>query len=59
MQSFDMVHAPTGALLTVFLTSQEIHGQLEDGYEIIAYQDLGGRIMPVTVKLSELILADN
>jgi len=54
--SVDVIHVPTGQLMTVFLTPQEFVGAVPPGYTVTAYVDKGGEIVPKYVKLEDLEL---
>lgn len=50
----DVIHVPTGQLMTVFLTPQERVGCVDTEYVVTAYLDNAGQIVPTYVKLSDL-----
>lgn len=50
----DVIHVPTGQLMTVFLTPQERVGCVDAEYMVTAYLDREGQTIPTYVKLSDL-----
>ena len=52
--AIDVIHTPTGQLMTVFLTPQERVGAVDPEYIVTAYLDSGGEIKAQYVKLADL-----